>query len=518
MAIKDRLRHTPVLGTALAVQERYRQDAGDQFAGAIGFFGFLSLFPLILLALSVAGFVLAGESDAQIAEVARTIQEAIPGLSAALGGGDEATGIGKALDTIIENRQTGGIIGLVLLMVGGLRVVNSAQTATLVIFRVDLAEMSGVKRKLKQLMALVLLGLLALAGAVAGGAIGAVGRIEFLGVMDVLAPVLTTLGTFVLDVGLFLAAYRLFGTSKGPPTSTLLPGAVLGGLGWTLLKLVGSTYVSGQVENANELYGAIGGVIGLMLLLYLAGRLYVYGAELSAVRAPDPANPSATAAEADIESRPSADDRPAAVVGAGAPLFVSAPGEAGPPPPPAAAHDPAVLAPTASEATRARLASMPEPPRSGHGRQALAFARAVGAVAGPCGRGSTTDPVASPHRGTSAYRRARATVPRRPWPPAAPYTRPASCRRRDPGAPCRPRAADVRQGRPRRPRARGVDARRRPAHAGLGRRRGAAGHRRRRDLVHPLRDPGHQGPRGKRRVGSRRPRAGHGPGDPGRGR
>lgn len=385
MAIKDRLRHTPVLGTALAVQERYKQDAGDQFAGAIGFFGFLSLFPIILLALSVAGFVLAGESDARVAEVARTIQDAIPGLAAAIGGGDEATGVGKALETIIENRETGGIIGLVLLVISGLRVVNSAQTATLVIFRVDLAAMSGVKRKLKQLLALALLGLLALAGAVAGGAIGAVGRIEFLGVMDVLAPILTILGTFVLDVGLFLAAYRLFGTHRGPPVSTLVPGAVLGGLGWTLLKLVGSTYVSSQAENANELYGAIGGVIGLMLLLYLAGRLYVYGAELSAVRAPDPANPSATAEQVGVGSRPSEDEPVAAVAGSRAPLFVSAPDESGPPPPPSEAHDPAVLAPTASEATRERLASMPEPPRSGHGRHALAFALAVGAVAGLAG-------------------------------------------------------------------------------------------------------------------------------------
>ena len=39
--------------------------------------------------------------------------------------------------------------------------------------------------------------------------------------MDVLAPILTALGTFVLDTGLFLAAYRVFGTRKGPPISTL---------------------------------------------------------------------------------------------------------------------------------------------------------------------------------------------------------------------------------------------------------------------------------------------------------
>lgn len=385
MALKDRLGRMPVIGTALAVQERYKQDAGDQFAGAIGFFGFLSLFPLILLALSVAGFVLAGESDARIQEVAQTIQEAIPGLAAALGGGDESTGVGEALNTIIENREAGGIVGLLLLLVSGLRVVNSAQTAALVIFRVDFSQMSGIKRKVQQLVALVVLGLLAMAGVVAGGAIGAVGRIELFGIMEVLAPILVVFATFVLDAGLFLVAYRLFVTREGPSWRTLVPGAILGGLGWTLLKLVGSTYVASQVENANELYGAIGGVIGLMLLLYLAGRLFVYGAELSAVRAPDPEHPADSDRHLGIESRLPDDDPAAAAAAAGTPAMASQPGEAGPPPLPRRARDTAMSSPTASDQTRARLAAMPEPERGGQGRHALAFALAVGAVAGLAG-------------------------------------------------------------------------------------------------------------------------------------
>lgn len=384
MALKDRLARLPVIGTALKVQERYTEDAGDQFAGAIGFFGFLSLFPLILLALSVTGFVLAGDADAQ-AQVVEGIQEAIPGLSAALTGGDGATGVGEALDTIIANKETGGLVGLVLLLLSGLRVVNSAQTAALVIFRVDFARMSGIRRRIQQLIALVALGVLALAGAVAGGAIGAVNRIELFAGMEVLAPILIALATFVLDAGLFLVAYRLLGTRAGPSWRTLVPGAILGGLGWTLLKLLGSTYVSSQVENADALYGAIGGVIGLMLLLYLAGRLFVYGAELSAVRAPDPENPAVSGKDVGIESRLSGDDTAAAAAASGAPLMASQPGEPGPPPLPRAVHDAAMLAPTASDATRARLAAMPEPDRGGQGRHALAFALAVATVAGLAG-------------------------------------------------------------------------------------------------------------------------------------
>lgn len=390
MALKDRLYDTPVVGTAMRVQDRYKEDAGDQFAGAIGFFGFLSLFPLILLALSVTGFVLADASEARITQVAQAIQDAIPGFSAALGGGEDSTGVGQALQTIIDNRETGGIVGLALLLLSGLRVVNAAQTATLVIFRVDLTELSSVKRKVQQLVALVVLGLLALVGVAAGSAIGVVAQNDFLGVMDVLAPVITVAVTFLLDAGLFLAAYRLFGTRDGPPWRTLVPGAILGGLGWTLLKLFGSTYVSSQVSSANELYGAIGGVIGLMLLLYLAGRLFVYGAELSAVRAPDPDDPTEAPEQVGPESRVAADDTAAAAGAAGAP-----PSDQGRPrlaarTGPTSSDRPTTAeaarsAPAASERTRSRLAAMPEPPRGGQGRQALGFALAVGAVAGLVG-------------------------------------------------------------------------------------------------------------------------------------
>ncbi len=330
----------------------------------------------------------------------RTSRTRSPGFSAALSGGEgQATGVGSALQSIIDNRGAAGGIGLVLLLLSGLRVVNAAQTATLVIFRVDRSEMVGIKQKVRQVLSLVVLGLLALAGAAAGSAIGVVSSIRLFGAMDVLAPILTTLGTFVLDAGLFLAAYRVFGTRKGPPMSTLVPGALLAGAGWTTLKLVGATYVSSQVSKASELYGALGGVIGLMLLLYLAGRLFVYGAELSAVRAPNPSDPTESSEEGGVASRPE-DDAAAAVaaagvalpVGPGEPLFgAHTPAETHRerphqrPPRSADTASPARLAPAASEDTRTRLAAMPEPPRGGQARQALGFALAVGAVAGLVG-------------------------------------------------------------------------------------------------------------------------------------
>jgi membrane protein len=380
MAVKDRLYRTPVIGTTLRVQDRYKADAGDQFAGAIGFFGFLSLFPLLILALSVVGFVFADASDARIAEVADTIQRAIPGFAGALGAGDDGTGVAQALDTIIRNRGTVGLVGLVTLLLSGLRVVNAAQTATLVIFGVDLLALSGAKRKFQQLVALTVLGLLALVGVAASSTLGVVTRLDVLGPMRVAAPLLTWAGTLVADVLLFLVAYRLFATTAGPTWRQHLPGAVLAGLGWTLLKGFGATYVSGQVASAGELYGALGGVIGLLLLLYLAGRLYVYGAALSAVKleggdggsaAPMfSAGPSSRVVELGHEADQA--DQSADSVATASSFAAQRPVDPGP----------QGMSPAVSPVTRSRLDATPPAPRGGQSRQALGFALGVGALAG----------------------------------------------------------------------------------------------------------------------------------------
>jgi membrane protein len=273
VAVKDRLAGVPVLGTALQVQERYKQDAADQLAAAIGFFGFLSLFPLMILAVAAAGFVLT--DPAEQARVATLITESIPGFEATLG--DDDTAVSQLVSNVVANRGAIGIVGLVTLLLTGLRVVNSAMTASTVVFRAQVP--TGIKAKLWQVLVMVVLGVLALAAVVASTLAGAPADL-----LPRWAALLLALGvSFGLDTLLFLAAYRLLRGDARVGARDLLPGALLAAVGWTALKVAGATYVGNQVEGANALYGALGGVIALLLLFYLAGRLYLYGAQLSAV-------------------------------------------------------------------------------------------------------------------------------------------------------------------------------------------------------------------------------------------
>ncbi len=371
--MKDRLASVPVLGTALAVQRRYVEDAGDPLAAAIAFFGFLSLFPLLLLGVSVAGFVLDDPAD-QLA-VAETITGAIPGFEQTLAGEDSQ--VAELLAGVVEQRGTIGLIGLATLLLTGLRVINAGMAATRVVFRG--AVLTGVKAKLRQLLALVALGLLVLAGASASSLAGiGIGQLP-----SAVSVVVSLAVTYALDVGLFLAAYTLLAPPVALGVRDRLPGALLAAAGWTGLKVAGAAWVGSQIDSANALYGALGSVIALLLLFYLAGRLYVYGAALSAVRYEKQHGQMLAPHERELLE--AADERPVAA-GAGP---AAATDDDGPPPIPRAARSttprdpgPDAVAGTVSEQTRGRLATQTGQPNTPgrDARSAVAFSLAVGAL------------------------------------------------------------------------------------------------------------------------------------------
>lgn len=299
--MRDRLLALPVVGTALRMQERYRDDAADALAAAIGLFGFLSLFPLLALLLAAVGFVLGDDSGAQARAVDLVI-ESVPALGSLAGGEGQ---VATAIDAIAENPGTllgFGTIGLVL---SALRIASGAQQATAVVFRRELP--TGLVARREQVLALVVVGFFALAGAAVSGTVGVdLGS----GLDEALLSVVGVVIAYVLDVALFMLAYRLFTPGEGPEWRTLWPGSLLAAAGWVALKLFGTAYVTNQAQSANNTYGALGSIIGLLLLFYLVGRLFLYGAELAALLA-DHIDDDAPIVGPVVEPRPLEDVAPA---------------------------------------------------------------------------------------------------------------------------------------------------------------------------------------------------------------
>jgi membrane protein len=264
------VRDNRVVRVARAVSDRYARDSGGYMSAAIAYYGFLSLFPLLLLALSIVGFVLAGRPDLR-EDVSAAIVEVVPGVSAILG---------ENLDALVRGRAAAGVVGLAGLLWTGTGVAGAARNAVRRIFRQPLPE-GIVEDKVRLVLKTIGLGGLALgATALAGLAAG----IEASGPIGVVLVIVMPIGTLILDLLLFVAAYRTL--AKGRPAwRALLPGAAFAAVGWSLLKLVGAWYASRQVAGSSDVYGTFAVTVGLLLLLYLAARLFVYGAELNVVLA-----------------------------------------------------------------------------------------------------------------------------------------------------------------------------------------------------------------------------------------
>jgi len=89
--------------------------------------------------------------------------------------------------------------------------------------------------------------------------------------------------TAAFSAGMYLGAFRAL-TPKGVPTRGLLPGAVTGGILWTVLQLL-STWLIHHFLHSDSVYGVFATVLGLLAWIYLATEITVYCAEINVVLA-----------------------------------------------------------------------------------------------------------------------------------------------------------------------------------------------------------------------------------------
>jgi uncharacterized BrkB/YihY/UPF0761 family membrane protein len=74
-------------------------------------------------------------------------------------------------------------------------------------------------------------------------------------------------------------------TPKVVETRSLIPGALVGGVAWTILQAVGGYLIGHDLRNDSVTYGIFGMVLGLIAWTYLGCEITIYAAELNCVLA-----------------------------------------------------------------------------------------------------------------------------------------------------------------------------------------------------------------------------------------
>jgi uncharacterized BrkB/YihY/UPF0761 family membrane protein len=258
-------RRHDVLGFPYAVIKKYGDDAGGRQAALITYYGFLSIFPLLLLGVAILSRVLADHPDLR----RRLIDEIVP----------------KALRPTIEHSLATlptstipFVVGLVSLLLAGTGVVFSAyQTLNhlaAVRHRRRLSYFSRYARVFA-VLATVMAGALAV-GTLTVVATALPGQPGVERAAAVAGSALVVFGVLLLGAKLLLA--------RPAPVRALWPGAVLGAAAVTVVLNAGAPLLARLVAKSGPVYGSFATVAGMFALLYLVGQALVYAAEVAAVR------------------------------------------------------------------------------------------------------------------------------------------------------------------------------------------------------------------------------------------
>jgi YihY family inner membrane protein len=259
-------RYTP-LAFVFGVLKKFGDDNGGSLVGNLTYAAFVSLFPLLLVLVTILGLAAASDPSFKQA-VLNAVARQVPLI------GHQLTG---NVHELRRSSVIGLIAGLAGLVWGSTGLAKAGLFTMEQVWNLPGPARPGYLQRLGR--ALLFLGLL--------------------GCAVIVTTLLTSLSTYshgglplvvmaevvaaVVNAGMYLGGFRVL-TPKGIPTRDLARGAVIAGILWTVLQVLG-VYLVHHFLHSNSAYGVFGTVLGLVAWLYLAARVTVYCAEINVVLA-----------------------------------------------------------------------------------------------------------------------------------------------------------------------------------------------------------------------------------------
>lgn len=258
-----------VLGFPIAVIYKFFDDQGNYLAAALAYYGFISIFPLLLLASSILGFVLQGNPEWQERVLDSALSQ-FPIIGDQLGRQEGLSG-----------STTGIIVGALAALYGSMGLGQAIQNTMNTAWSVP--RNSRPNPILLRVKSLVLL-------ATAGLAVVGVSVISILGSdAEIFSPAansairwLIRLASIVI-VGIMLTILFTMATARDHPLRSAAPGAFTLAVAWQLLQQIGTTYVERVInvtEGMNKTFALVLGLVGFLYLMAMAG---IIGIEVNVV-------------------------------------------------------------------------------------------------------------------------------------------------------------------------------------------------------------------------------------------
>jgi membrane protein len=257
----------------MRAQERYRDSKGDFYAAGITYFTIFALFPMLMVAFAIAGFVLASHPEL-LADITDRIKSTVSG--------DLGQQLVELMDSAIKSRTSVGIIGLATAAWAGLAWMANLREALSQMWGLLRQDTDGfIRTKISDLVAIVILfGAIALTIALSALSSSGLMRrvVEWLGLQDLPG---ISIGLRVSSILLSLVVSWLLFTlmiARLPRESITFRSATRAGLmvavAFEIFKLIASIYLKAVVTGPAG--ATFGPVLGLMVFAYITARMILF--------------------------------------------------------------------------------------------------------------------------------------------------------------------------------------------------------------------------------------------------
>jgi YihY family inner membrane protein len=247
------------------VIKKYGDDNGGALASNLAHSAFVTVFPLLMILVTVLVAVASGAPSLRHA-VLHAVAKQFPFVGQTLVGN---------IHKLQRSSTVSLVVGLLLVTWGATGLAQAGLFTMAQVWNLPGPARPGyVPRLGRAVLFLVVLGV----GVVGGTFLS--GLVTY-GHNRVIAVVLAVVSAALVNFALYLASFRIL-TPKGVAISSLVPGAVAGALAWTALQASAALVVHHYLHTAS-VYGIFATVLVLYAWIYIGVQITVYAAEVNVV-------------------------------------------------------------------------------------------------------------------------------------------------------------------------------------------------------------------------------------------
>ena len=249
------------------IVKKFSEDSGSYLAALITYYGFLSIFPLLIVATAIIQFI-AQKNEIIREKLLASVTSYFPA-------------IGDTLATSLQTSSKTGIamiIGLLIALYGARGVADAVQNAIHTVWETPRYKRAGFPKSTLKSIAIII-------GGGAGLMLSAV-LTNYATNSDLSYPTKIVVGTFgfITLFGVFWGVFTFGSSARRRPIANV-PGALISALGVLLMQSIGSYLIQNQLNRYNGLNAQFAIVLVLLFWIYLQAQIIVLSLEYSSVRA-----------------------------------------------------------------------------------------------------------------------------------------------------------------------------------------------------------------------------------------